>query len=137
MELAEKAILASTTGDHGYGLLILEGNIAVMDLGNGYEGEVTVNNDDLSQAFAAWLGDTRPEDHASNEIIQFVAFSLGRDANLESLAIKIGYERIEWDSEYDCYSGSGSSDPVDRSKDDGKFHVASNAEELIKIWRRI
>ena len=73
MKLADKAILASLTDDHGYGLLILEGNVAVMDLGNGYEGAVAVDNNDLSQAFAKWLGDTRPEDHASNEIIQFVA----------------------------------------------------------------
>ena len=75
MELAEKEIIASLTDNYGCGLLILEGNIAVMDLGNGYEGAVSVDNDDLSQAFDKWLGDTRVEDHASNEIIQFVAFS--------------------------------------------------------------
>ena len=137
MELVDKAILTSLTDDYGYGLSILEGNVAVMDLGSGYEGAVSVDSDDLNQAFDKWLGDTRVEDHASNEIIQFVAFSLGRDANLESLALKIGYEQIEWDSEYDCYSGSGSSDPTDRSKDDDKFHVASNTKELIKIWKRI
>ena len=74
VELADKEIIASLT-DNGCGLLILEDNIAVMDLGNGYEGAVTVGNDDLSQAFDKWLGDTRVEDHASNEIIQFVAFS--------------------------------------------------------------
>ena len=56
--------------------------------------------------------------------------------NLESLAEKLGYESIEWDPENDCYSGSGSSDPVDRSKDDGKFHVAINDEELAEIWKR-
>ena len=73
MKLEDKTILASLTDDYGYGLLILEGNVAVMDLGNGYEGPVDVDSNDLSQAFAKWLGDTRPEDHASNEIIQFVA----------------------------------------------------------------
>ena len=73
MKLEDKEILTSLTDDHGYGLLILEGNIAVMDLGSGYEGAVAVDNDDLSQAFDRWLGDTRAEDHASNEIIQFVA----------------------------------------------------------------
>lgn len=136
MKLADKTILASLTDERGYGLLILEGNIAVMDLGNGYEGEIAVGCEDLSKAFDKWLGDTRPDDHADNEVIQFVAFSLGLDANLEAIANRLGYEAIEWDSENDCYSGSGSSDPYDRSKDDGKFHVASSQKELANIWSR-
>lgn len=43
----------------------------------------------------------------------------------------LGYERIEWDAENDCYSGYGSSDAMDRSRDDvGGLFVASDDVEL-------
>ena len=46
----------------------------------------------------------------------------------------LGYERVAWDDGNDCFSGYGSSDPVDRSRDDteGRF-VAWNLDELQTI----
>lgn len=136
MKLADKEISAQLTDDNGYGLLILESNIAVMDLGNGYEGAVKVDCDNLENAFEIWLGDSCVKDHASNETIQLVAFRLGHDVNFDALANRLGYDNIAWNWEHDCYYGSGSSDPYDRSKDGEKFHVASSVKQLITLWRR-
>jgi hypothetical protein len=57
------------------------------------------------------------------------------DANtLEHAAAALGYERIDWDPENNCYSGYGSSDPCDRSRDDnGGAFVAHTPRELAAI----
>ena len=50
------------------------------------------------------------------------------------LAEALGYEAIRWDEENQCYSGFGSSYPLDRSRDDaGGFLITSNVDGLIRI----
>jgi len=57
--------------------------------------------------------------------------------DLVAAAAALGFERVEWDAENDCYSGHGSSDPFDRSRDDdeGAF-VAHDEVELAVILSR-
>lgn len=51
--------------------------------------------------------------------------------DLVSAADLLGYERIEWDADNGCYSGYGSSDAMDRSRDDvGGLFVASDNADL-------
>ena len=57
--------------------------------------------------------------------------------DMDKLAYTLGYEEIKWDSENGCYSGYGSSDPTDRSRDDvAGLYVAANDEELQEIAKR-
>ena len=53
--------------------------------------------------------------------------------NLDEAARLLGYERIKWDADNQCYSGYGSSDPCDRSRDgeEGAF-VADDDDDLRK-----
>ena len=54
--------------------------------------------------------------------------------DLDKLADALGYESISWDQENGCYTGYGSSDPHDRSKDDpAGFFVAFDDEDLARI----
>jgi hypothetical protein len=63
--------------------------------------------------------------------------TMTNEINLEKLADALGYEEIKWDSENDCYSGFGSSDAMDRSRDDaGGLYVAADDDELEKIAKR-
>jgi len=53
---------------------------------------------------------------------------------LTQLADQLGYESVAWDEENDCYSGYGSSDPTDRSRDDvGALYVCADDIELEKL----
>lgn len=59
------------------------------------------------------------------------------NVNLDRLAEACGYDRILWDEANNCWSGFGSSDPADRSRDDaGGFLVASADAELEAIAER-
>ena len=54
--------------------------------------------------------------------------------DLTRAAELMGYKRIEWDADSDCYSGYGSSDPLDRSRDDGEgLFVACNDDDLRRL----
>ena len=56
---------------------------------------------------------------------------------LTQLADQLGYESVAWDEENDCYSGYGSSDPTDRSRDDvGALYVCADDIELEKLRRQ-
>ena len=56
--------------------------------------------------------------------------------DLEWLAEALGYEVVRWDAENECYSGYGSSDSSDRSRDDaGGLFVASDVAELEHVAR--
>jgi len=59
-------------------------------------------------------------------------------ANLEQLAAILGYESIRWDAGNECYSGYGSSDPLDRSRDDATngYYIANDDTELAVISER-
>ena len=53
---------------------------------------------------------------------------------LTQLAEQLGYESVAWDEANDCYSGYGSSDPTDRSRDDvGALYVCADDIELEKL----
>lgn len=59
---------------------------------------------------------------------------MSNEIDMDKLADAMGYETIKWDDEHECYSGYGSSDPMDRSRDDeGGFYVAGSEDELAKI----
>lgn len=58
------------------------------------------------------------------------------DPLLPDLADALGYDRIEWDAENDCYSGYGSAEPYDRSKDTPAGYYVCAAEEIVKTLRR-
>ena len=59
------------------------------------------------------------------------------DQDLIDLAEKLGYEEIRWDSENNCYSGYGSSNYYDRSRDDsGGFLVANCLNELDELFSK-
>lgn len=53
---------------------------------------------------------------------------------LTEAADKIGYDRIEWNAAESCYSGFGSTDPTDRSRDEsdenGGLFVGGTLEEV-------
>ena len=67
----------------------------------------------------------------------FERFLAENCVDMAKLADALGYEKIEWDCDNDCYSGYGSSDPTDRSRDDsGGFLVAADDEELESIAKR-
>lgn len=54
------------------------------------------------------------------------------------LAKAMGYESISWDDEYECYSGFGSSDPTDRSRDDaGGYLIAGDIDDLVRVAERV
>lgn len=54
--------------------------------------------------------------------------------DLTKAAELLGYERIEWDSDNDCYSGYGYKGGLDRSQDDaGGLFVAWNDDELRRL----
>ena len=62
---------------------------------------------------------------------------MATEINLSKLADALGYESIAWDDENGCYSGYGSSDTCDRSRDDlGGLFVASDDDELQAIADR-
>lgn len=62
---------------------------------------------------------------------------MSNEIDLDKLAESLGYDEIKWDSENDCYSGYGSSDPMDRSRDgDGGMYVAADYDELQQIAKR-
>ena len=62
---------------------------------------------------------------------------MSNEINMDKLADALGYDEIKWDSENDCYSGYGSSDPMDRSRDDaGGLYVAADDDELGQIAKR-
>lgn len=55
---------------------------------------------------------------------------------LQVAADALGYETIKWDAENGCYSGYGSSDAFDRSRDDvGGLYVADTLAEVVKLAR--
>jgi len=57
--------------------------------------------------------------------------------NLPELADALGYETVAWDAENACWSGYGSSNPTDRTRDDaGGFYVAASDVELAEIMKR-
>ena len=82
-----------------------------------------------------------PEGRYERDGKDFLASIFGDDwaigFDLDAAAETLGYERIEWDSENDCYSGHGSSDPIDRSRDDHDVvFVAHDDHELAVILSR-
>tara|TARA_Y100000034_G_scaffold44241_1_gene54187 strand:- start:435 stop:650 length:216 start_codon:yes stop_codon:yes gene_type:complete len=52
---------------------------------------------------------------------------------LDALAEALGYERIQRDEDNDCWAGTGSSDPTDRSRDDLLAFVAFDNADLRRI----
>jgi len=59
------------------------------------------------------------------------------NVNLAELADALGYETVAWDTENACWSGYGSANPTDRTRDDaGGFYVASSNAELAEIMKR-
>lgn len=59
---------------------------------------------------------------------------MNTDIDLIKAAELLGYERISWNDSANCYSGYGSSDPVDRSRDDADgYFIACNDDELRMI----
>jgi len=55
-------------------------------------------------------------------------------STLTQLAEQLGYDSVAWDEANDCYSGYGSSDPTDRSRDDcGGMYVCRDDAELEKF----
>lgn len=51
---------------------------------------------------------------------------------LDEAAKLLGYERVGWDADNNCYSGFGSSDPTNRRSDSRAF-VAWTPEELLEV----
>ena len=82
------------------------------------------------------------DDYLADEIgtsnYRKLAEAVQRQINrVESLADALGYEEIKWDTDNDCYSGYGSSDPTDRSRDAaGGLFVAADDDELETIAKR-
>jgi len=54
---------------------------------------------------------------------------------LPELADAMGYDRIEFDVENDCYTGYGSADPYDRSKDTPAGYYVCAADEIVATIR--
>jgi len=56
------------------------------------------------------------------------------EIDLTKAANLLGYASIKWDADNNCYSGYGSSDDFDRSRDDvGGLFIASTDDDLLQI----
>lgn len=61
-----------------------------------------------------------------------------RDSHmLIQVAAILGYEEVAWNHDRESYVGYGSSDPLDRSRDDEDgYYIAENEDDLREIIRK-
>ena len=104
---------------------------------NPHEIKSQIANSLSSKASAYFANTTEQNDYvieAQRSSIDDVVESI----ELDVAAYALGYESIAWDAENSCYSGYGSSDAFDRSRDnDEGFYVADTIGEVISLVERV
>ena len=88
----------------------------------------------LSSKAAEYFANTQEQNdyviQAQRESVDAVV----EEIELQIAADTLGYETISWDAENSCYSGYGSDDAFDRSRDDvGGLYVADTLDEVIRM----
>lgn len=84
---------------------------------------------------AEWDSESQADYEVNDQcewLFQGKAFT-GQVVSFDSLADALGYESISWDEASECYTGYGSSDPFDITRDDVEgYFVAADVDELIQ-----